>query len=450
MPNPASTDKEKTNFDVVRNITKGDPSKGRTKKRNALRTVEREFFQELYGDIDRAINPKPLQLRQDNTGVSYQRDIYICTVSTSLFYNRDADPEAPSAKTPLHHDVAHFKSYSRSDSSVLLTVGERFRLDDFRKFHVELIHKATEHIFSIADEDFKKNKRYHSYKPGFIVVTPEFSFPFPMGPKAQHDHLLELNRLTTSKNKDYWQSTYLLSGTFHDHESERNLAVMDWPFLPEDEGAREIADQYRPRGLTELTQDERKIERYQVFHPKRMAAEGLGEKLRPLDGIDWHYYDSPIGTIGILICFDAYDARMLLGLMRWKRDRAGNKRLSFLIVPTYSHNDEIRSKCQLISKWLNCGVIYVNAQYPDPAIYEGSVVKPYDDAHGFFVSGKDLSKHAGELSKFVEVYERHNDVVIEGESLWFNAALWRVDFDAMTQHLVKLDAEHDLFNGVLF
>lgn len=431
------------------------------RRKTELSVSEHDFLNVLFEDIDKAVRPVAVKLRQDEIEPVFNRDIYITTVSTSLFYDPSQDPEASAYRrssdaSDTKRPFSHFKLVKFKDDAVLFNTSSDFSLTEFKDFHKKALLTAAESTFALSNRDSQKAARFNNaYKSGFIIVLPEFSFPFPLQEGERVKHIRDIYESTKQEDKDKWESSYIVNGTFHDHDSYRNLAVLDWPFVPKHHSSFEHLLRFNSE-QQRLPKLRLKHARQQTYHPKQTAAESIGEKLKPREGINWTYYDTPIGLVCVLICIDAFDARMLLRLIRWRLDRKGSKKIACIIVPTFSLNDKIREKCKKISEWMSCMVIYVNTQWKVYGRDRKRVLKnrkPHPLSHGLFICGKDINRkaeQAEELGNLVRVRPGKKHVVNEDKDLWFYTQTWHIHLDAVIDYASQCGEDSSFLRGIFY
>lgn len=428
-------------------------AEGNLSETKGLRPIELQFLQSIFSGSKNCVDPTPVKLRRDSLDVNYERDLYIATVSTSLFYDKYQDPELQTfSQTERQGAIfSHFKSVIRSNRFSLLTVHDDFTTGRFAEFHSHIVGNVSKRVHTLASDN-RKSSDYYEH-PAFVIALPEFAFPFPLGPGGQHLHNLKLSQHIDSQNGRYWETTYVLSGTQHDHDQERNIAILELPFVPRPDDTLKSLPSRDASVPEHMRTDRFKVNRHQVFHPKFSPASKIGEKLRPAEDIRWHFYDTPIGFIGVLICFDAYDPRMMLRLISLSAENAESRKFTALIVPTFSRNDEIREKCKVLSDMMQCLVIYTNAQYkvrdkdkkPIPARHTA----PYWDSHGLFFCGQDIPDEADVLDGMFSFLGQEDDLFDESKDLWYCARYWKVDLNKLILASGQTGAYSTAFKRIL-
>ena len=286
------------------------------------------------------------------------------------------------------------------------------------------------------------------------MVLPEFSYPFPLGPGARHLHAASLLDVVDEQNKHDWEATYVLSGSQHEHDLARNLAILDVPFEPRsDKELDRVEDELRLEVPAHFRDMEKPIDRRQVFHPKYAAASKLGEKLRPQGNIRWRYYDTPIGNLGVLICYDAHDPRVMLRLASMAADTAKTVKFTAILVPTFSPNDDIRRDCKRLSALKQCLVIYANTQYEIRDKDDVPIRRRHDSpnwkSHGVFFCGHDISEADKRYKGIVQFIEKEPYVFNQELDLWFCNSYWHINMRELIDLSGDLSVYSDDFKSII-
>ena len=424
------------------------------RQQSGLSDYEFDFLKKVIANSRDAIDPKSVKLKKDRFAPNFNRDVYLATVSTSLNYDSEQDPNSPlyQPKTPDWHGFSHFKYSSHSDRYTLFDLSDAFSLAEFKSFHRDILQTLTSRLFQIRDDELKNDKlAYPNQHPAYFALLPEFSFPFPMSEEEASLHIQSVRGTMNEENKHYWESTYIISGTQHSYQRVQNLAVVDLPYRAT--GLKEQHSNNLLKFSDKNGASEEDVPRDVIFHPKFSPASKIGERLRPGWGIDWHYYDTAVGRIGVLICYDTHDVRMMLRLASQAiNDVSNEEKFTMIFVPSYSENDKMRENCRILSGILNCMIIYSNAQYKgrgDRREKRKSLyAKPRKSAHGLFFNGHDFSDGVSDYGQIFEFIESDKTLFNRNKDLWWSHHIWRVNMRELVNFVNCCTGPSPLFKSL--
>ncbi|MEL7098548.1 MAG: hypothetical protein AAGM84_06935 [Pseudomonadota bacterium] len=102
-----------------------------------------------------------------------------------------------------------------------------------------------------------------------------------------------------------------------------------------------------------------------ISHRKRSAAIRIRERIMsPIDDV-MSVYKTPFGNIGVLICSDAFDTRILFSYLRENVPLQMSDRVSLILVPAYNTSDLFFDSCRYLSYLANTTVAVVNSRDDD-------------------------------------------------------------------------------------
>jgi hypothetical protein len=415
---------------------------------SSLSSTELGFIQQIIKNTRFSIKPRSVPLRDKIKDPNLDSHLSIATISTSLaFLPKDAPQGAEFHFKPIRRD---------GDRYSLFTLDNNYSIEQMKEFFSSAILKAGDALDSFERESISEIDRKNAQR---MIVVNEFGFPFPMENHEieQYLHDIEYKMYNESPLLDFWERTYLVFGTYHCHRNIKNSAVISLPYIPKEEKVEPIDSD----GSTYINALEGKIinsggNRFNFTHDKFAPAEKIEEILIPKDKIEWLYYETNLGKVGVLVCFDAIDSRMLLRLARLQFSDKDSEaqHFSLIIVPTFSPNEEVAECCELLSGILDTTVIYVNVQYPsDDSKMVGAekfTMRNKQTAskfgHGYFYKGQRVSG-----DKFLPIgwkiqAENLIDGVEGGRNLWYSISCLIADRGAEKRDVENLTKPSDTFD----
>lgn len=357
----------------------------------SLRTamiLERRFLSSLFGNTHACMRPRGDKMPGYNREGRPER-VHFASVSLSLDYLSDRPDRS-------HYELVDNEPYRH------LTYSDRISISQFR----ELVLGAVTRTITIA------KAAGHPNDP-IVVVVNEFGFPFFRRSDRRKAFYDELNDLAETKG------AYIVCGSSHKVENKRNVAVLAHP---------------AHGGVIE--------------HAKYSPAVGLEELLGPRHDLDWRYYSFEIGKLGILICFDAIDPTVLQRQIYYSRDMPVNEKIDIFVIPSFSHNEEVRKQAEMLSYFTKSIVLYSNHQYG--SIKEGEPQptkrKPLPRSHGLFIGGEDVL-----LGKAVNFKQQARPLkpqtfALPGTRHWASIQVTTVDY---ARTILDLDKLQDDFSPLM-
>jgi hypothetical protein len=415
---------------------------------SSLSPTELGFIQQIIKNTRFSIKPRSVPLRDKIKEPNLDSYLSIATISTSLaFLPKDAPQGAEFHFKPIRRD---------GDKYSLFTLDNNYSIEQMKEFFTNAILKAGDALDLFEGESMTQTERQNAQR---IIVVNEFGFPFPMEREEieQYLHDLEYKMYNESKLIDFWERTYLVFGTYHCHRNIKNSAVISLPYLPKEEKVEPIDNKqstYKEVLANKIINS--KGNRFNFTHDKFAPAEKIEEILTPKDKIEWLYYETNIGKVGVLVCFDAIDSRMLLRLARLQFSDKDSEaqHFSLIIVPTFSPNEEVAECCELLSGILDTTVVYVNAQYPsddnEMVGAEKFTMRNKHNAsksgHGYFYKGQRVSD-----DKFTPIgwklqSENLIDGVEGGRNLWYSISCLIADRGAEKRDVTNLTRPSSAFD----
>lgn len=397
------------NYDrVLSNMNRLRPGSGAANedesvaREECLTPVERDFLRLIANNSTFSITPQRIPLLIDEQPMRPYSPLSIATISTSFLY-QPLPPGMPESALPVPN---HFKPISRSsDQYRLFTLENHLSVKDMKDFLVKAVLDTGKALRAFENADLKDHSTEGCAR---LIVINEFGFPFPLEPQERRQLLEELEQemVQDLDMLPFWETCYLVFGTYHCHNEMKNSAVISLPYVPPVEDPRfdraigaKAARAFRKNVIGDLHREGGG--RCSFTQDKIVAAEKIGEKLVPRATVDWTYYDTDMGRIGVLICFDALDPRMLLrlALLRLRDTNTAVTEFSAVIVPCFSLNDHVAESCRLLSNIMDTLVVYVNVQYADKGATEfeiPSVAEPRTTSQAFYYRGKLIREELGD------------------------------------------------------
>lgn len=379
----------------------------------------------LMNDTRFAIAPMLVDMK-GNTASEPNSPLLVSTISMSLAFSQFADAK---------DRFVHFKPVERQhDGYRMFTLANHISINDLKELLLSLLEKVR-----VQMSDFERKLELPEAEASSMrrmIVCNELSFPFPLEKAEVHDFLLDIEKTlyTESVGRRFWSETSLVLGSFHSHSTMKNSAVVSLPRKP-------TTKPDLPKGVISKEDFPNEIrgkdgrdecERYNFLHDKFAAAEKIGEKLAPRDEINWYFYDTPMGVMAILICYDSLDPRMIMRLLKYDyNEQKTDKRKAFdlIVIPTFSNNPKVRHAAQSLSQALDTTVVYVNCQYPDEPRKENQIesVTPRNvnwvrkDSHAVFDRGVQVGiakpGSAGVVLSDHKAFEHKEDLHLWGSSV---------------------------------
>lgn len=407
----------------------------------AFHDGELRFIQSIVRNSQHSIKPRKVTLHDGKKQPTPNLPLSIATISTSLSFDPDNRPNAP---------VQHFKAVQRkAERYTIFGIDDRISLSEIKEFLTQAIFETGEEMreFESVNGDTIEGDRIHR-----LIIINEFGFPFPLEPHERVAFLDELeDRMVNVEDPAFWNSCYIVFGSYHCHDQMTNNAVVSLPYWP-NEVKKERRDASIESSLhliaDDYQQEDRK--RFAFTQEKFAPAEKVGEKLRPKDKIEWVYYDTDMGRIALLICFDALDPRMLirLTLMQLRDTDEETNRFAAIIVPSFSANDVVRESCRSLSGVMKTLIVYVNFQYSQTQGRDVEFVSPdthRPKSHGYFYCGKELKNKDVEHTVTAPPIAK---AVNEDKNLWYSVANCIVNRGPLNAEYEPSKARSDLFKDL--
>lgn len=168
-----------------------------------------------------------------------------------------------------------------------------------------------------------------------------------------------------------------------------------------------------------------------LFHTKKVAATKAGERLSPVQRISLEYYGTRLGNIGVLICVDAYNPTTIFSLLS-KRSLKENKRLDFILVPSYNFSPKLYYACQVMSLLCRTTVLLIDTC---SHCSKGDINKPQV---ALFINGvlfENLSGVAPKIGDIVPTSNKHTTV-------------WNLDIDSINESILNLESYTPFIDSV--
>ena len=372
---------------------------------SSLSQVERDFLRLVANNSSYGITPRSLPLLKEEQAARPYSPLSIATISTSFLFRRPLPPGKSDA-TDSDALLDHFKPISRSsDRYRLFSLENHLSVRDTKEFLIEAVLATGR---ALQEFEAASLGEPASGDCARLIVVNEFGFPFPLEPQERRQFLEELEARMLEGDEEqlaFWRSCYLVFGTYHCHNEMKNSSVISLPYVPQIDDIHfdgavgpKAAGEFRrnvigdPGGVGRT--------RFNFTQDKLVAAEKIGERLVPRNTVDWTYYDTDMGRVGVLICFDALDPRILLrlALLRLRDTNTDVTEFSAIIVPCFSPNDHVAESCRLLSNIMNTLIVYVNVQYADKGSTEYEVPsfeEPRGTSQAFYYRGHLITEQRG-------------------------------------------------------
>lgn len=403
---------------------------------------EISFLRSVVANSGFSVTPRKVMLPKGYEDSSISGPVSFATISTSLAYHPD------------QNSVEHFKACRVGGRAQLFTNGDDLPTKDFKAFLKAALRDARQEL---ENTESKLNLDDSQGDISRIIMLNEFGFPFPMDPNLRLAFMSEVEEfLMTIKPTTFWRQCYFILGSFHCLDTYTNNAVISLPYTPSSgrlsrEVVQDNVSRIRNVGITTPSLESLKGERFSFVQEKFVPAEKIGEKLSPKDTVNWNYYETHVGIIGVLVCFDALDSRMLLKLTNMLIGHTDtDSRISMIFVPTFSHNSHVRESCKYLSAATNTLIVYVNNQYHTTSSETREAVKPSSprySSHGFFYQGQEIrySKVPPELKEFFFAEEPATSVFDSDKNLWYSIATFAFDRNRLNDSGPIIEKRSDAF-----
>jgi hypothetical protein len=422
----------------------GAGSSGASPPTSAFDEIELEFLRLIAKNSKFSITPQQIPLAHAKD-INAESSLSIATISTSLLYRTPqslASAPPPPGKKRIPN---HFKAISRShDQYRMFTLENHLSVDEMREFLFRAVLDTGRALKEFEEKDIPAPRTEDARR---IIVINEFGFPFPLEEKEREQFLRDVEHAMVHDvtMADFWESCYLVFGSYHCHSEMKNSAVISLPYRPPlagpypDEATEERVNSFRPH---EIGGDDPSQTRFNFIQDKIVPAERIGERLRARDSVHWNYYDTEMGRIGVLICFDAIDPRMLLrlALVRLRDTNTTKTEFSAIIVPCFSRDDHVLESCRLLSSVMDTLVIYANVHYADKGATSFEVpnpASPRKTSQAYFYRGEEITKD----SRSPEIVSRDIEPAVVGDkvkNLWYTRHFLNLDRATLhNMHLTK-------------
>lgn len=354
--------KDESNFDSKKG------SKELDKIEEKYNRLERRFLAGIFENSNHCMRPNKEKISENS--LRYRpKTVYFSSISLSLRY---IDAQGDNS----HYEFLDNAPYKH------LTYSDKIKIQQFEEL---VIGSIQESLKNINKDDPDRDR------PCFIALN-EFGFPFFRQEDRRKSFASKLEGIANEEN------AFILCGSSHCIARKQNIAILAQP---------EVAQPYKGEKLIE--------------HPKFSPAINLGEVLAPRESLNWIYYTTNLGNIGVLVCFDALDPSLVLRQIYHARGASENTRIDLYVIPTFSENDTVRDQAEMLSYFTKSIVLYVNYQY------NGESDNRCERSHALFISGADVTcEFKGELR------ERGNflnfDSYVHSEDIWASIATHRLDY----------------------
>ena len=295
--------------------------------------LEKRFFDSIFQYSHHCVKPKKIEILNQVDKDAYRPDrLIVASVSLSLNFDN-------SGNRISHYELVDNAPYSH------LTYSDKISIEKF----VELVSESINRIIEQTRVNYRSDP--------ILILLNEFAFPFFRQDNKREKFVKKIAAIS----KD--NKCYILCGTSHCFKTKRNVGML-----------------FTPNGSP-------------IEHPKFSPAINLNEHLKPNYSLNWNYYPTNLGRLGVLICFDVIDPSVLLRQIHFYADMPPENRIGIYLVPAFSKNDVVRDQCEVLSYMTKSVVIYSNFQYRE----EGSDVSavtidsPRSSSHGLFIDGDDFS-----------------------------------------------------------
>jgi hypothetical protein len=408
-----------------------------------LAEVELEFLRLIAKNSKFSITPQQIPL-VNSSDIDPLSPLSIATISTSLLY-RTPQSLATAPMPPGKNQVPnHFKAIVRSDNHYrMFTLENHISIDDMRAFLFQAVMDTGRALREFEQEELPETRSDNCRR---IIVVNEFGFPFPLEGNERQQFLKDVEHAMAHDvtMADFWETCYLVFGSYHCHNEMKNSAVISLPYVPNLEGPfhdpalQERVEAFRANVIGEADS----VARFNFIQDKIVPAERIGERLMARDTVDWKYYDTEMGRIGVLICFDALDPRMLLrlALVRLRDTNTAVTDFSALIVPCFSRDDHVLESCRLLSNIMDTLVVYVNVHYAEKGARSFEVPNPANPrptSQAYFYRGEEIMEGV----KTPEIITRDSEPAVVGnakKNLWYTRRFCHLDRAALhEQQLTK-------------
>ena len=250
---------------------------------------------------------------------------------------------------------------SRTENGVkLATVSSTLTLDDFENhpgpsdYKLKVVARKKSRL--AIRKQFLSEIELAAEAGAKLVCFNELAYPTPLDAKADAEFQLALQKLVETK------SLIVVAASYHDPKGGYNLTRI---FAPEKDP---------------------------LTHAKLTSAAKVGELIRTPSGRRLRYYKTRLGTVGILVCLDAYEPSLFLRLMQKNSEFTDEEEIDLILVPSFSPQNSaaLVESCQDLSYATSAVVVFVNCSNINPR-------------HAVFVAGEKMpfrtSKKLGYVRK---------------------------------------------------